>query len=281
MQTSENCRQLSLGEMLTSSPEDSPASHFPWRVNDGVQQITGISGRQCLQSLQQFSRVGLWQKTLLACLIGREGWSSSRCVLTWKLLATRYNRFYCRLQVSALPTEETGFGLLLTPTAQLSGVTLDQLIDKDGGPPRVGHRAYNRKTGKHAQIGILHQLQMLGGLLPTPKATVIEESPDRWKARRGKTDRQGKRPPGPPLDVALAQMITEQLLPTPTSRDWKGARTPDALAEAGRDESNSLPDYFSVATGRTFPLNPRFVGEMMGFPAHWTEFPFLAGERKV
>jgi len=28
-------------------------------------------------------------------------------------------------------------------------------------------------------------------------------------------------------------------------------------------------------------LNPRFVGEMMGFPPNWTELPFQSGEQKV
>jgi hypothetical protein len=71
------------------------------------------------------------------------------------------------------------------------------------------------------------------------------------------------------------------MLPTPTARDWKGARTPEKLQEAGRGKSNSLPDYVAVAIGETGQLNPRFVGEMMGFPVHWTESPFQNGDGKV
>jgi len=51
-------------------------------------------------------------------LVGMEGWSSKRCALTWKLKGTTYNRIYYQLEVSARPTDATGFGLWLgTPTA--------------------------------------------------------------------------------------------------------------------------------------------------------------------
>jgi hypothetical protein len=67
------------------------------------------------------------------------------------------------------------------------------------------------------------------------------------------------------------------MLPTPTTRDYKGARTEESLKEAGRNERNSLPDSFSQP-GKSSQLNPRFVGEMMGFPPNWTELPFQSGE---
>lgn len=31
-------------------------------------------------------------------------------------------------------------------------------------------------------------------------------------------------------------------------------------------------------TGKTSQLNPRFVAEMMGFPANWMELPFQQGK---
>lgn len=36
-----------------------------------------------------------------------------------------------------------------------------------------------------------------------------------------------------------------------------------------------------IVTEHEFILNPLFVGEMMGFPAHWLTSPFQNGERKV
>ena len=64
-----------------------------------------------------------------------------------------------------------------------------------------------------------------------------------------------------------------QMLPTPASRDYKGARSTEALEASGRTATNSLPDSFSQ-TGKTSQLNPLFVGEMMGFPPNWLELPF-------
>jgi hypothetical protein len=75
----------------------------------------------------------------------------------------------------------------------------------------------------------------------------------------------------------LPGVMMKGMLPTPASRDYKGARSKEALQESGRKENNSLPDSFSQA-GKSSQLNPLFVEEMMGFPKGWTESPFLSGE---
>jgi hypothetical protein len=79
--------------------------------------------------------------------------------------------------------------------------------------------------------------------------------------------------------VALADIALglTGMLPTPATRDYKGARSTEALEEAGRNQTNSLPDAFAQ-TGKTSQLNPQFVLEMMGFPPDWTTLPFLSGE---
>jgi hypothetical protein len=98
------------------------------------------------------------------------------------------------------------------------------------------------------------------GLLPTP---TTDERDAKYK--------QG----GTNLRAALKGM-----LPTPTTRDYKGARSSETLHATGRNGTNSLPDAFAQA-GKTSQLNPRFVAEMMGFPVNWTELPFLSGEQKA
>jgi len=54
---------------------------------------------------------------------------------------------------------------------------------------------------------------------------------------------------------------------------FKGARSTEALEEAGRIHTNSLPDAFAQ-DGKTSQLNPLFVEEMMGFPEGWMESPY-------
>jgi hypothetical protein len=70
------------------------------------------------------------------------------------------------------------------------------------------------------------------------------------------------------------------LLPTPTTRDWKGARSSEALQAAGRTNTNSLSDFYAQP-GKTSQLNPQFVLEMMGFPSDWSLLPFQNGETKA
>ena len=56
-------------------------------------------------------------------------------------------------------------------------------------------------------------------------------------------------------------------LPTPTRRDWKGARKPETLKAKGRDERNSLPDAIEYQNGGQ--LNPDWVEWLMGWPIGW------------
>ncbi|MFN9111368.1 MAG: hypothetical protein ACK5XN_14995, partial [Bacteroidota bacterium] len=121
-----------------------------------------------------------------------------------------------------------------------------------------------KKEQKLGNSGTLAQEVATGfvysrGLLPTPRASKISGG-----------DRKDFSP-------SLPGLMMNGLLPTPTTRDYKGARSTEALATAERNETNSLPDYFAQ-TGKTSQLNPRFVLEMMGFPTTHTLLPFQKKE---
>jgi hypothetical protein len=81
-------------------------------------------------------------------------------------------------------------------------------------------------------------------------------------------------------EVLTGFIYKRGILPTPVLMDYRGAKTTESLETCGRDQNNSLPDFFAQ-TGRTSQLNPRFVAEMMGFPPNWTELPFQDGETKA
>ncbi len=53
------------------------------------------------------------------------------------------------------------------------------------------------------------------------------------------------------------------LFPTPTQRDYKGARKPETLKAKGRNATNSLPDHVRQETSGQ--LNPTWVEWLMGF----------------
>jgi hypothetical protein len=59
--------------------------------------------------------------------------------------------------------------------------------------------------------------------------------------------------------------------PTPAARDYKGGRKLETLKEAGRNETNSLPDAVNVANQEVGSLNPQWVEWLMGFPEGWTD----------
>ena len=110
------------------------------------------------------------------------------------------------------------------------------------------------------------------GLLPTPDASIRG-------ARQNQNGHQVTLQDVVSMKTKESKTIALKfgILPTPTTRDYKGARSTEALSQSGRTEKNSLPDAFHQ-NGKTSQLNPLFVAEMMGFPPNWTVLPFQNGE---
>jgi len=94
-------------------------------------------------------------------------------------------------------------------------------------------------------------------MLPTP--TVSDKFTGNLKSSQQKV--------GSMHSVTLPQAVA--MLPTARASDYKGTRTPEGLAKAGRTMSNSLGDTI-VGTDPGLKLRPRFVEWMMGFPDDWT-----------
>lgn len=297
--------------MMTSSSQAGSrnyASHTQWQEKDSAKKTTDTSGQKCVESYAKFSRHGSWAKTFSGLLIGMEGWSSTRCKLTWKLKGTKYNRMFFQLAPSTLPTEGTEFGLLPTVTANgadrntnfaQGGTCLKNGLINAGFLPTptamdaTGATANMKST--QVKEGSMHSvtLSRWAGMLITPRTSGQESYQTRLK-------RQGHQKAMTYLKAAVEYLCQPQqinlhnlrldtqqikttippptkLLPTPATQDWKGARSEEALEEAGRNRTNSLPDSFAQP-GQTSQLSPHFVLEMMGFPTNWTELPFLNGE---
>lgn len=267
-------RQTSLftKEKLTSLQEDSHANPTHKQESDWGKKMSDISGRRCLEQYERFNHDSLWAKMFPGLLIGMEGWSSTRCKLTWKLKATRSHRLYFQLAPSTLPTEGIGFGLL--PTVQTQGLKVcstegkTEFMDLNLLPTPIastggGVDNYSNKNGGNRLVSA-----MKAGLLPTPKVEGKEGYETRAK-------RQGH-------EKAISHLeafVEYAMLPTPAASNYKGASSIEALEARGRlkQKADNLADQFAVS-GKTSQLNPRFVMEMMGFPPDWTELPFLNGE---
>lgn len=106
----------------TCSQEVFPASRFRQPESAKEPKTTATCGPKCSELFGLFDPVGSWARTFTELLVGRTGWYSNRCVLTWKRKVTKSNRMYFQLAVSALHTKDTGLGLL--PTAQTQGLKM-------------------------------------------------------------------------------------------------------------------------------------------------------------
>jgi hypothetical protein len=217
-------------------------------------------------------------------LLGTGAWYSRRCALNWKLKVTPYSRLLFQLQLSALRTEETGYGLLPTPMAcegeknmmcskqnYISNMARMGLLPTPRAlmiEERLETYEARMKKRKDPVSPNLHIL-MLKGLLPTP---TTQETPH-YEAELTETGRRVASN-GNSHSLNLADHAIRGLLPTPIARDLKGCTGENR-------QSDSVPDYIKRQTGAASQLNPLFVAEMMGFPPNWTVLPFQSGEEKA
>jgi hypothetical protein len=74
----------------------------------------------------------------------------------------------------------------------------------------------------------------------------------------------------PKRRLNLETVVGQRLWPTPTARDYKGGRTPEALEKSGRGASNSLNDALTV-NNQHGQLNPAWVCWLMGYPLDYLD----------
>jgi hypothetical protein len=204
---------LQFGETKsTYSQEGGHASQFPQQENEKEKKMYATCGQKTLEQFGRFNRASLWAKMFAGLLIGKGEFYSTRCKLTWKLKATKCSRFYCQLQVSTLPTDEIGFGLLPTPTVVDSAGTTE-LSKIDARRKRMKARNNGKNGTKYSGNGFGMTLgEMLQrGLLPTPPASD-------WKGEYTmetveKRDRESSRGVRLPEEIVKLTGSTSQLNP--------------------------------------------------------------------
>jgi hypothetical protein len=150
--------------------------------------------------------------------------------------------------------------LLRTPSANPPGVKAERLSTKDGQPMKMGQRAYDKETGRLAQVVLEQQLAML----PTPTVNGNHN-------RAGLSEKSGD---------GLATRLA--MLPTPQSRDFRSPDKPESgnfqrkVREGYTIDLNStiaMTPTNGQSTG--LKLQPAFAFWMMGYPEDWTLRPFL------
>ena len=151
----QNDTEPSGGMRTLSLPEGSRsrASRSRSQESGEAQKTTATCGPRCSTLFGLFDPAGSWARTFTESLIGRKGWSSNRCALTWRRQDTRCSRTLFRLAVSALPTVGTDAGLLPTPTAI------------DAGSGRM-NKSLSPNASERPTLAMASKM----GLLPTPTA---------------------------------------------------------------------------------------------------------------
>jgi len=170
MKTSKIQISLFIEEKSTLSQEDSHVSHIVKPGKDLEKQMSAICGQKCLELFNRFNHVGLWQRTFSELLIGTMEWYSMKCKLIWKMKGTASNRLYFQLQVSMPHTEDTGHGLLPTPTTQ-EPTAICEITETGRKKSKKGKQSYSLNLGRMAKMN----------LLPTPTAG---DSPEKNTGKR-------------------------------------------------------------------------------------------------
>jgi hypothetical protein len=175
MKTSQKQISLFTEDQLTSLPVDSHANHIQAQENDLGKRTSDISGRICSEQFKKLSQPSSWGKMFVDLLIGTGEWSSKKCALTWKVVGTKYNRYYCQLVPLVRHTEEIEYGSLL-PT------------------PTVFDSTNASATMQSSQVkeGSMHSMtltrMMDKGMLPTPRTS---DKNMHWKTENWKGDDLG------------------------------------------------------------------------------------------
>jgi len=308
--TSQRQTSLFTKDKSTSLQVGFLANHTAKQENGWEKKTNAIFGQKCFDQFEKLNRPGLWAKTFAALLIGQAGWYSTKCVLIWKLKGTKYNRSYFQLAVSTLRTEETEYGLLLTPIGLLP---TPRTVDVEGGKVKnvkFVNGNFFRENKDGVRWGVKLRDIVENGLLPTPTAIDSTNATATMKSTQVKegsmhsvtltramamallptprankvngcnlnSEKLANRNKGN-LEETVAMWNVSGMLPTPAAVNYKGASSTEALKNRGRlkKKADDLANQFHQP-GKSSQLNPRFVAEMMGFPPNWTELPFQGGE---
>ena len=200
------------------------------------------------------------------------------------------------LRTDLLPTPTAGeaekYRLKYTPGSQmgqsLSAMGASGMLPtpqtSDAGEPLTAEQK-EKYVGRWMKKGIMpsaaYQLrqQAAEGLLPTPRANNMTE------LNLANSGVVRERTQGKNLEEVVAKALQEEMLPTPSARDWKGKTNPGVVKEgSGTVYGETLPDTIGRLTeasdrstdGKPSRLSPLFTEEMMGFPFMWTTLPFLS-----
>ena len=225
--------QMDLFQTATSYPVAIPANHLVSPGSREAKKMTATSGRKYLPLFKQNAPLGLFAKMFMDTL----AWGSTQCFLTWKPKVTPANRLLFQLVPSTPHTEETGSGLLHTPTA-----TANQMA------PSM------RKRDP-------------GSWWATPRTTDATGGPRQLDERGRRISKSSNLVFG----ANLADQV--KMWPTPTTRDHKGGYLGGRMrnGKVSMDTLDVAVQHTDNQQKSGGQLNPQWVEWLMGYPSGWTD----------
>ena len=215
---------------------------------------------------------------------------SEKSLATWKALITKRRGEYSARLKSAHPIREKGSSLWPTPN------TLDYLPPRSAEATKKmqqGHRK-GRKLPSNLRERVDENTMKLYQKWPTVRVSsangatqkeLSEGNPKRrletevllWPTPTVQdSDKATKKMRDNHQNNLTAVVFDQEILPTPTARDWKGGYKQDALIRKdGKSRKfDALPNAAIGGVGTDIVpghLNPEFCEWLMGVPIGWTE----------
>lgn len=295
-------QQVTLWDLLdaqTPSSEGSPASLGLSQANNAEQTTPVTCGPSTTVLSATCVHGGSSARTCPVCCLKVPTQSSP----IWRQRATPAGRSYWVLTTSARRTDASECSLSHnwpTPTAweqQESvetwqarreavkakaqngngfGVPLDMAVQMWPTPRAAspGSRP-NGKGGKvlAEEVEIAEGIRQRNTLWPTPTSHPEDQTLDAWKRRAQMKAQNG-------INLHLKLGVAVQMWPTPTTQDGKNAAGPsqwnrnswplNVAAVAGQAGPQGPEDRNMLGKNRA-RLNPRWVAQLMGFPADWLD----------
>ena len=171
---------------------------------------------------------------------------------TWPRSGTMQSGTAYRLPPLVRLTDETGFGLLPTPTLPLGGG------ERSGSRSGTGNLHYMARTGKLLPTQVLW---------PTPRAADHKGATNPAAAEKAK--QRGFSPNLPEMVTA----VNGGMWPTPTSRDYRSSMKLETAdkRQAASSMGVNLSEHIQKVERNNGALNPTWVEWLMGFPPGWTD----------